>query len=151
MSTTETVEKWMADLEREGVIRFYDVAGKDYFECVNWDEHQELKYRKKTGIPAPSGAIPENSGKVQKVSHEEKRSREEVEGGSVPRTPSTPFCGKHPNGTDQACRACGDARRAHLAATKAEKDKPTPGPPRTADLCPEHPDLGYRRSQCPMH
>jgi hypothetical protein len=51
---------------------------------------------------------------------------------------ATPFCPKHPKGTDDPCRACGNARRAYDAAKGAEKAKPTPQPPRKSDLCPQH-------------
>lgn len=48
--------------------------------------------------------------------------------------PLKPTCGKHPNGTDKPCKKCGDARRAYDAARAIEKAKPTPIPPRTADI-----------------
>jgi hypothetical protein len=35
----------------------------------------------------------------------------------------TPFCPKHPNGTDQACRACGNARRAFETAQQTKRDQ----------------------------
>jgi len=51
---------------------------------------------------------------------------------------TTPFCSKHPTGTDTPCRACGNARRAYDAEQTADKNKPTRTPPRKTDYCPEH-------------
>lgn len=50
----------------------------------------------------------------------------------------SPTCGKHPEGTTTNCRACGDARRQFDAQRQTAKQRPTPTPPRKADLCPEH-------------
>lgn len=44
-------------------------------------------------------------------------------------TQPSPFCPRHPNGTDDPCGACGIARRAHLAW-----QKPTPMPPHISEL-----------------
>jgi len=53
----------------------------------------------------------------------------------------SPFCQKHPNGTDGPCRACGSARLAYQAAEKREKNKPTPvvRKPRTCEVHAEYP------------
>lgn len=56
------------------------------------------------------------------------------------------FCEAHPKGSKESCVDCGNARRAYDAATKAEKLKPTPTPPRASDYCSEHDWL--LRSQC---
>jgi len=40
----------------------------------------------------------------------------------------SPFCSKHPTGTDEPCRACGTARKAYEVAEKAERSKPSPTP-----------------------
>jgi len=52
----------------------------------------------------------------------------------------SPFCSKHPQGTDRPCKACGNARIGFEAHKAAEKSKPTPLPRRAAE-CIEHP--GY--------
>lgn len=137
--TGETVGRWMKALEGAGVIRSYEVEGKAYFECVNWAEHQELKYLKKTDIPDSSGSIPKAgkySEKVQNVSElsarregEEKRRKGEVEEPTP--TPSR-TCPKHPEGTDKPCRACKEARERYEAA----QVKGTPMP--KADATCEH-------------
>lgn len=142
--TAEVVGRWMQALEMAGVIRAYEVQGKRYFACVNWDEHQEISYRKKSTVPDQLGEIPkpgkrsetfqnlpELSGPSKGKGREIER---EIEGESTP----TPFCSKHPKGTDTPCRSCGNARRTYDATQLALKNKPTAGPPRKADLCPDH-------------
>lgn len=145
--TTENVDRWMQALEMAGVIRSYEIGGKRYFECVNWDEHQPLKYRKRTTIPDRFGVVP-TSGKssetFQKSSHDiEGDIDREIEGGSTQTCPpvdnSEPsqFCQKHPHGTTKNCRPCADARRANQAWLRKRADKPTALPPRT-DATPAH-------------
>jgi hypothetical protein len=127
-ATVEVVDRWMSGLESAGVIRAYVIDGKDYFEVVNWDEHQEITYKKKTGVPAPDGRFPtpgKSSGKFQKSPQEGEGEREgEIEGGDVQNTPPPPFCPKHPKGTDDPCRACGNARRNRTAWESEQKNKP---------------------------
>ena len=59
---------------------------------------------------------------------------------------TTPFCSRHPTGTDEPCGPCRTARLAFESATATVKAKPTPTPPRASDYCPEHDWL--LRSQC---
>lgn len=153
--TAKTVERWMQALEIAGVIATYEVGEKHYFECVNWDEHQEPPYYKKTDIPDRAGVVPKPSKRSGKVQKDLETSRPiegegEVEGeveGKGKAHALTPFCSKHPKGTNNPCRACGNARRAFDAAAVAEKHKPTPIPSRISDDCPDHP--GYPGRDCP--
>lgn len=48
-------------------------------------------------------------------------------------TPPSRYCTKHPNGTDESCRSCGDARRVFDAAALAVKNRPTSRPPTAAE------------------
>lgn len=50
----------------------------------------------------------------------------------------TPFCSKHPTGTDQPCIGCMNARRRYDSAAKAEVKPTVPGIVTQAD-CPKHP------------
>lgn len=53
--------------------------------------------------------------------------------------PPPRFCSKHmPNGTEDACRACGNARRRREDWDAAEKNKPSPVIRRDRE-CPKHP------------
>lgn len=55
----------------------------------------------------------------------------------------SPFCPKHPSGTDSPCRACGTARRRHDTWT------PPPAPPRAPRWDPEtHCEHGQHRGRC---
>jgi hypothetical protein len=123
-ATYEVVDRWMTGLELAGVIQCYTVEGKVYFECVNWDEAQQIVYRKKTITPDRSGVIPKagkSSGKFQKDSPEgEGEGEREVEGEGASAPPSR-FCRRHPEGTDDPCKRCGDARR--IRAEWDEKQK----------------------------
>lgn len=144
----KVVERWMHALEVAHVIEVYKVDGKTYFECLNWDEHQEIKYRKKTTIPDRHGVVPGISKSSRKFSNIPHQGEGEVEGeieieGESAGAP-TPFCVKHPSGTDKPCRACGNARRAYEAATVAEKHKPTIPGIITEPDCPKHPGRPLR-------
>lgn len=124
--TSSDIGRWMKTLERAEVIHRYEVGGRVYFEVVSWDEHQPMRYKRKSRIPGPDGAIPQNFGKFQNFSHEvEEEVEEKKKGEGVNATP-TPNCGKHPNGTDNPCRPCGDARRRFEAWKAEQKNKPTP-------------------------
>lgn len=146
--TAAVVGRWMQALEMAGVIRAYEVNGVKYFACVNWDEHQEISYLKRTKVPDQFGVIPppgKRSGKVQNVpelsgpskGEGEVKEKEKEKGNAET---ATPFCPKHPSGTTDKCGACGNARRAFDAAALASKNAPTPSPRKgtvTADTC-EH-------------
>lgn len=125
--TADTIANWMQTLENDGVIRRYEASGRTFFECVNWDEHQNLRYQKKPKAPPPPW-ISQNSETFRKISREEKGKRREVEekGKGEGVTAPPPFCGKHPGGTDDPCRACGNARRARAAWDETQKTKPSP-------------------------
>lgn len=59
----------------------------------------------------------------------------------------SPYCSKHPNGTEKACRACGTARIGYEAAKAAEKAKPTPLPRREA-TCSIHAEYPLPCDRC---
>jgi hypothetical protein len=117
--TATTVSRWMQALELAGVISVYEVAGKAYFECVNWDEHQDLPYLRKTEVPDRFGDVPEPAKRSKKILESsgkvppKGRGREgEIEGGKADAEPPL-FCSAHPNGSAQRCGRCADARRLH--------------------------------------
>ncbi|MCS4277926.1 hypothetical protein M2390_003142 [Mycetocola sp. BIGb0189] len=53
----------------------------------------------------------------------------------------TPFCSNHPFGTDDPCRACGDARKAWKAAGEPAAPPPPSKPNRGPATCEQH--YGY--------
>lgn len=143
--TATQVERWMKALEVSGVIVRYEVGGKVFFHCPGWDDSQSLRYRKKSDIPEPSTVlrkVSQDSGTLRKGAHQvEVEGKEEVEGGkaSADAEPA-PFCKKHPNGTTDPCRACGNARRAWENARQTGEVITLP--PRTGD--PEYPEHDHR-------
>lgn len=139
--SVKTVDRWMDALEQSGVIVVYEVGGKRYFECINWTEHQPLGYLRKTVIPDSSGNVPDNFGKVSKSlessGQREGKGREVKEEGKALSAPAL-FCPKHPTGTTDPCRACGNLRRAAEAARVTPVAKPTVSGIVTPPACDEH-------------
>lgn len=109
----------LAGLHDRGRIVRYAVDGEGYIQVTGWD-HQKISHPTDSNIPPVPIEI--DSGTVQDSFAQEGRGGERKGGGSPPAT----FCGKHPTGTDDPCRACGDARRAFGAWQLAEKSKPSP-------------------------
>lgn len=56
--TPEQVEQWQAALARAGRIVRYTVDGRQFFEVVNWCEHQKPNRRTESRLPAPDQGIP---------------------------------------------------------------------------------------------
>lgn len=153
----QKVERWMLALEAAEVIESYEVNGKRYFECLNWDEHQQIRYKKKTDIPDRFGVIPtisKSSGKVPKVPHQvevegEVEGEVEREGESAKSATPSRTCQSHPSGTTSKCGPCGDARRAYDSWEKANapKSKPTVSGVMSAPDCETH--AHYPKHGCP--
>jgi hypothetical protein len=141
--TAETVGRWLQALEMAGVIARYEAGGKQYFACVHWDEHQPLRHKRKSYIPAPApvdNSSAQNFAEVPKKVPEREREREREIEGERESAKRTPHCEIHPNGTTAPCRACGDARRAYDAAAKAPR--PVHLPSRVGE--PEYPEHTHR-------
>jgi len=128
--TLDQVDDWMGELETSGVIIRYQINGHDdtFFFCPNWEKHQRLSRPTASDIPAPHAIAEQMHVNAEQMHAEEKGKRREEEGEGI--TPPTPFCKKHPTGTDSPCRACGNARRLFEIATVEAKNKPTAQPPR---------------------
>ncbi len=138
--TSDRVGRWMQALELSGVIRSYEVNDRKYFYCVNWSKYQRLSRPTSSDIPEPHAVAEHLHADVLQTHSQGKGKGREVEGEGKAQA-LTPFCVKHPKGTDSPCRACGNARRSYDAALLAVKNKPTPVPPRTLEDCTDHP--GY--------
>lgn len=74
-------EQWMSELEKQGLIRRYQVEGAKYLEVIKWSKHQKInrpstaRYPKfSEGSPIPHAVLSEGS-----VSEEDKE--EEIGGG----------------------------------------------------------------------
>jgi hypothetical protein len=101
--------------------------------CAHIDSHQLTETHASLGELIPGGEGRGEEGKG--------------EGGESADAPLSPFCPKHPHGTERPCRACGTARMAFEAAKAAEKSRPTPIPRRAA-TCPDHPEWPMPCQKC---
>lgn len=154
--TVAMVGRWLKALEVAGVLVPYESGGKQYFYLPGWDdplEGQTLRYKKKSNIPEPPGALrnsPKSFANLPNSAHEGEGEREgerdtEGEKESTARGAPPPLgCPKHPQGTDKPCRPCGDARRSYEAWERAQKNKPTTSGIITEPDCPKHPHRPLR-------
>jgi len=141
--TAEHVAEDLGLLEAGGQIRFYEVDGRSYLSILAWSQHQK--------VDRPSAAKRYPAPQIEQISEAREsasRARENVpgdregdreqgtgRGSAAEAAQPSPFCSKHPGGTTEPCRACGDARMTYKAAEVTESLKPTPIAPR-ADLTP---------------
>lgn len=133
----------LTDLDAAQRIIRYEVAGERYIQVTNWHEHQKISKPTPSVIPpVPVGYDSRNPPGVLPRGREGKGKEQEGSAQSA-----SPFCVKHPNGTDQSCRACGNARRAYDAALAAVKAKPTVPGIVTEPDCDKHPY--YPARGCP--
>ena len=160
--TLRAIERMEGDeaLALELVARglWLEVAGG--YEFKDWAEYQPLKVaieaerlaarermivvraQKKGVRPNTSRTNGERSGEQSpkfgesspdvRVTPSQSQSHPEGAPDSAER-PLSRYCIKHPNGTDESCRGCGDARRVFDAAALAVKNRPTSRPPTAAE------------------
>lgn len=110
----------LEELQREGRILLYEVDGLEYLEIVAWRTHQRIDRPSASTIPPPPGVEPSpppRGGLGEPSTSTPDRKGREGNGREGTRVTARPpaTCAKHPIGTDEPCRACGDARRAHDA------------------------------------
>lgn len=55
--TDDQFEGWLAELERVGCIKAYEIDGEEYVTSVNFDIYQTVKNPSKTTIPAPPDSL----------------------------------------------------------------------------------------------
>lgn len=126
-----TITKSWAALESLGAIRRITTPGKS----TRWAlfaprpaRHEADPPRTEEGGPQKSGrsintawvGAPQVVGlRPPETGAEEPHEEPHEEGGSQ----SSPYCRRHPRGTNDNCRGCGDARRAHDDRKRAEKEK----------------------------
>lgn len=133
---------------------------RSYLAIPRFGDHQRVDTRWNSRCPvcahldSPDLTQTHASFDVARVnSHElipggERRGRERKgTGEEVADATLSPFCPKHPHGTDQPCRACGTARMAFEAIKAAEKSKPTLVPKRAAE-CDLHPNWPLPCQKC---
>lgn len=138
--SAEQIDAALAELHEQRRIVRYEVGGERFIQTTNWAEHQKISKPTPSEIPPAPGA--EDSGSVPgglpsggEGRGEERRGKGTgaESSGVLPDSPPSPFCPKHPDGTDSPCRACGNARRAREAWETASKTKPTGRPPKAGE------------------
>lgn len=139
--TTEVIDEHLVALEDVGYIRLYAVAGRTYFQLVDWPsvDKRGIDMSRVPSPPPDPSSTPDTS--IQTLAVVEGEKREESEGGregetrggvgEAPQgarsrllgTPKpSPFCKKHPDGTDHPCAPCGRARLAHGEWVEAQME-----------------------------
>lgn len=151
--TTADVEADLAALAEAGHLVRYSVDGRRFLAVPTFTDHQHPNRPKPSKYPAPpvsDGAVTMHAPGTDDTRQE---GRGEERRGGVHRTPSdaarpSPFCPKHPRGTDAPCRACGDARKLSEAWKPALAR--APGVHSQPD-CPKHPHYPHPDSPsgCP--
>jgi hypothetical protein len=132
--------------------------GRKFLSIPRFTDHQRIDTRWNSRCPVCAhldslGETHASFGETRGDSRElipggEGRGREgKGLGGEDAHASPSPFCPKHPGGTDRPCRACGNARMAAEAAKAAEKNRPTPLPRRVPE-CPEHPNWPLPCEKC---
>ncbi|HWK19793.1 MAG TPA: hypothetical protein VNR37_03360 [Microbacteriaceae bacterium] len=130
----EDVGHHLAEMVERGMIHAYSVDGRDYFEIPTWSKHQRVDNAAKSPIPAPRGDSPQSAAVRGELPHAAAGGEgrgEEGRGDAADRgEPPAPFCSKHPGGTDDPCRACGNARRRRDEWDAEVRNRATPTPKR---------------------
>lgn len=139
--------KLLAELMDAGRVIRVEIAGEQFLQVPTFERHQSgsRDSRWKTRCPAcrlmeTLESFPEHSSALPNSRNHKEEGRggeaSESEGGAPTPGINSPFCSAHPNGTDQPCRPCGDARRRYDGGTRTAVDRA--------------PDVG-RYSECPRH
>ncbi|NQX36283.1 hypothetical protein [Herbiconiux sp. VKM Ac-2851] len=127
--TKSVLEDHLLVLAEAGYLLLYTVGKLTYYSVLNWrEEWQTVDGKAASHIPPPPReplATPSRGPREDQAVEERgsagARGRrvsggESEEGEGEPRDPSarpSPFCSKHPQGTERPCRACGVARLRH--------------------------------------
>lgn len=134
--TVKQMDDTLTGLDSKGRIVRYQVGGDGFIQVVGWS-HQKISHPTDSNIPPFS--FQSDSGMAHDSFVLEGKGRDSKGGEAL--AALSPFCSKHPGGTDKACRACGNARRAFDAAQLAERSKPTLVPKYDRSrFCVEHED-----------
>lgn len=143
------VEYHLLALEEAGYIRLYDVGGRTYYALAEWPRTDRAQQSR---IPAPpddaedvTPVTPSSRGAREtpavvggKEGEGEEGGQEGSVGGSggsavggarrtladLAGTPEpSPFCSRHPIGTEDKCGPCGGARKRHEVWVKAQVEE----------------------------
>lgn len=140
--TSAVMDCWLWRLDQDGVIARYEVDGKRFMQIVHWSEHQSPQHPKKSEIPEFNSvgatrctmhAPCMNPSCIMHASFMPELSRDGLSRGVTDDAEPPLFCINHPSGANGKCGPCADARRIHDQWVFAQKNKPTPRPPRTGE------------------
>ncbi len=144
--TSEVVDEWLWVMAGDGVIVRYEVEGARFVAAVNWTEHQKPQHPTPSKIPDHKATeiLVNDSGKALEpftpgFSLVQLSEGQRAVTGAAP----SPFCDKHPEGTTDRCKACGNRRRLRDDYDLAQKNKPTYTPPRSRDCTHKRMDRIY--------
>lgn len=164
--TADQIDVWLDRFLIDGVVARYTVDGTRYIKVINWSEHQKPPHPSPEKFPGPDapGAVARNLHASLMSDAEQAQEtftpglglgwvESGLGGGAADAAKEPPlFCSQHPQGTDEKCRLCGDARRAHDKWIRdLAKPADTPAaPPRVKHipgLCDAH---RQREGECDM-
>lgn len=154
--TAADVDADLAELEQAGCLHTFQWGGKVYVHIPGMAVHQKINRPTPSQLPtcpcitrdrfsddsvSPHGDVSwEREGKGKGDGKGEGRDAARA-APTDPNTRPPRYCPKHPDGTDDPCRACGDARKAHDAWRKptlsAKTTKCGTHPKRRALNCPD--------------
>jgi DNA-binding transcriptional ArsR family regulator len=126
--TDETIDEHLVMLADAGLITLYVVGARTYFAIEEWPRVDQAKPSR---IPEPpirttSGSRPDDVAVVGEEGREEREAPGEPGATSGSPLEPSPFCSKHPDGTEQPCGGCGTARKRHELWVRRQRQ----GPPR---------------------
>ncbi|WGL50663.1 hypothetical protein P5P86_11880 [Nocardioides sp. BP30] len=138
--TEDVIDAHLLQLDDAGFLVLYAVGEETFFEIVDWPRVDRPGVSDIPPPPPPfasdSGTSPERlrvvEGESRARAGEGEREREGAgwvrSSGTDPDTsnaPPSPFCSRHPEGTDQPCRACGTARLRHSQWWQQDRQRAT--------------------------
>lgn len=128
----------LKELDDEARIIRYEVAGHRYIQITNWSEHQRINRPADSLLPPVP--ITERSVKTHAPVTVGREGKGKGREGSA--VAPSPFCKKHPEGTDKPCGPCGSARLLFEQHVKAQprhlESVPDIPHPATPDTCKGH-------------
>lgn len=118
--TEDTIDTLLLEFEALGLLVLYVVQGRTYFALRHWprvDRPQDSRIPPPPPVSTGSGSSRDPisvEGEREERGESGVRSAEgEDRSRSDPDQEPSPFCSKHPEGTEQPCGGCGTARKRH--------------------------------------
>ncbi|MCI2958201.1 hypothetical protein MN032_10880 [Agromyces atrinae] len=132
-------------LTKGRLIRVQTADGRPFLQMPRFPDWQKSDPRWKSRCPVcqslteTPASFGEHDGAQPNSPIEGEGDKRGIGGGGGSARDEPPlFCSKHPNGAAGSCGGCADARRAHTAWARAQKNRPTPKPPARERECETH-------------